>query len=184
VKAVVAREALRSGVEIINDISAMRFDQAMAPLAAESGAAVVLMHMRGTPQTMQTGDLSYTDLLGEIGAFLEERIEAAVAAGIDRERIAVDPGVGFGKSVEDNLRLVKHLPELTVLGRPVVMGVSRKSFIRAVIGEEDRERLEGTAAAITASVLAGAAIVRVHDVSAMKRVVRMADALRRAGWEG
>jgi dihydropteroate synthase len=107
-----------------------------------------------------------------------------VAAGIDRERIAVDPGVGFGKSVEDNLRLVKHLPELTVLGRPVVRGVSRKSFIRAVIGEEDRERLEGTAAAITASVLAGAAIVRVHDVSAMKRVVRMADALRRAGWEG
>jgi len=183
-KAVVAREALRSGAEIVNDISAMRFDPDMAPLVAEAGAAVVLMHMRGTPQTMQTGDLSYKDLLGEIGAFLEERIEAAVAMGILRERIAVDPGVGFGKTVEDNLRLVRHLTELTTLGRPLVMGVSRKSFIRVVTEDEGRERLEGTAAAVTAAILAGAAIVRVHDVIAMKKVVRMADALRRAGCEG
>jgi len=178
-KSEVARAALEKGAEIVNDISAMHFDDSMAETVARSGAAVVMMHMRGTPRDMQQGDLSYEDLLAEIIAYLGERIERAQAAGVDREKILVDPGIGFGKSAGDNLRLIKHLAELKVLGRPILIGPSRKSFIGRVTGGTPQERLEGTAATVTAAVLNGAHVVRVHDVRFMKAVVSMTDAILR-----
>jgi dihydropteroate synthase len=179
-KAAVARAAIAAGAEIVNDISAMQFDPAMPGLIAESGAAVVLMHMRGQPKNMQQGDLSYRDVVTDILEFLRERMAAAKNAGIALEQIAVDPGIGFGKSVEDNLRILKRLREFKVLGRPVLMGVSRKSFIGRITADEGPERLEGTAAAVTAAILGGAAIVRVHDVMAMKKATALSDAIRGA----
>jgi dihydropteroate synthase len=177
-KAVVAREALAEGVEIINDVSSLGFDDLMGKVIADAGAAVVLMHMRGIPKTMQSGDLAYRSLRREIIAFLRERIAKARVSDIDPERIMVDPGLGFGKTARDNLRLIRHLRELTVLGRPIVTGVSRKSFIGQVTGGNPQERMEGTAAAVTAAVLNGSRIIRVHDVAAMKKVAAMADAIR------
>ena len=179
-KASVARQALAEGAEIVNDVSSLGFDQSMARVVADSGAAVVLMHMRGIPKTMQTGDLTYRSLRGDIIAFLRDRIDKAQAAGIERERIMVDPGLGFGKTAADNLRLIRHLGEFTVLGRPIVTGASRKSFIGHVTGGVPRERIEGTAAAVTVAVLNGSRIIRVHDVATMKKVAAMADALRLA----
>jgi dihydropteroate synthase len=176
-KAVVAREALAEGAEIVNDISAMTYDGAMAGIVAGSGAAVVLMHMRGLPKTMQAGDLSYGSLMGEVLGFLQERIEAAGRAGISPVRILVDPGIGFGKTPQDNLRLIREQGELKALGRPIVTGPSRKSFIGHVLGGGPAERLEGTAAACTAAILHGSRVLRVHDVAAMKKVARMTDAV-------
>ena len=180
-KSEVARRAVDAGAEIVNDITALRGDRKMARVAADAGAAVILMHMRGRPRTMQKGDLAYRSLLGEILRFLADRVEQASAAGISRDRLIVDPGIGigFGKSVEDNLRLLRHLEEFKVLGRPVCVGVSRKHFTGKITGvAKPQERLEGTAAAVTAAILNGADIVRVHDVRVMKRVAAMADALR------
>ena len=179
-KAAVAREALAEGAEIVNDVSALNADPAMAKVVAETSAAVVLMHMRGTPKGMQKGDLFYRSLRGEIIAFLKERIERAGEHGIDPVQILVDPGLGFGKTAQDNLRLIRYLGEFKALGRPIVTGASRKSFIGAVTGGEPRERIEGTAAVVTAAILNGCQIVRVHDVSVMKKVAAMADAVIRA----
>jgi len=179
-KAAVARDALTEGAEIVNDVSSMGFDDRMAKVVADTGAAVILMHMRGMPKTMQTGDLTYRSLRGEIIEFLRDRIDKARIDGIEPTRIMVDPGLGFGKTVADNLRLIRYLEELKVLGRPIVTGASRKSFIGQVTGGKPRERMEGTAAAVTAAVLNGSRIIRVHDVAAMKKVVAMADALRSA----
>jgi len=176
-KAAVAREALANGAEIVNDVSAMTFDASMAKVVAESGATVVLMHMRGRPKEMQKGDLSYRSLRGEIIAYLRERIEKAGEYGIAPEQIMVDPGLGFGKTAQDSMRLVRYLSEFKVLGRPIVIGPSRKSFIGAITGGEPRERLEGTAAAVTVAIMNGSRIVRVHDVAAMKKVAAVADAL-------
>ncbi len=179
VKSEVARRAVDAGAEIVNDITALRGDRKMARVTAEARVPVILMHMRGTPRTMQKGDLTYRSLLGEILRFLSNRIEQASAAGVSRDRIVVDPGIGFGKSVEDNLRLLRHLGEFRALGRPVCVGVSRKHFTGKITGvAKPQERLEGTAAAVTAAILNGADIVRVHDVGVMKRVAAMADALR------
>lgn len=179
VKSEVARRAVDAGAEIVNDITALRGDRRMARVTAEARVPVILMHMRGTPRTMQKGDLTYRSLLGEILRFLSNRIEQASAAGVSRDRIVVDPGIGFGKSVEDNLRLLRHLGEFRALGRPVCVGVSRKHFTGKITGvAKPQERLEGTAAAVTAAILNGADIVRVHDVAGMKRVAAMADALR------
>lgn len=177
VKAAVAREALSEGVEIINDISAMTYDDRMASVAAEAGAAVILMHMRGLPKTMQTGDLAYRSLIDEVIAFLRARIDSARRSGIAAEQIMIDPGIGFGKSVSDNLRLIRNLGEFKALGRPIVTGVSRKSFIGHVMGGGPQERIEGTAASVTAAILNGSRVIRVHDVKTMKRVAVMADAL-------
>jgi dihydropteroate synthase len=177
-KAAVAREALAEGAEIVNDVSSMGFDERMAEIVADAGAAVILMHMRGTPKTMQTGDLTYRSLQGEVIGFLRDRIDKARANGIERERVMVDPGLGFGKTATDNLRLIRRLGELKILGRPIVTGASRKSFIGQVTGGKPQERMEGTAAAVTAAVLNGSRIIRVHDVAAMKKVAAMADALR------
>ncbi len=179
-KAGIAREALAEGAEIVNDISSMGHDEGMAKVISDAGAAVILMHMRGTPKTMQAGDLTYRSLRGEIIAFLRERIEDARVKGIEADRIMVDPGLGFGKTAMDNVRLIKHLGELKVLGRPIVSGVSRKSFIGHVTGGAPQERIEGTAAAVTAAIMNGSRVIRVHDVAVMKKVAGMADALNMA----
>ena len=179
-KAVVAREALAAGAEIINDISAMRFDAQMPAVIASSGAAVVFMHMRGMPRTMQQGDLHYTSLTGEIIDFFYERLHAAQSAGIPADRIIIDPGLGFGKSRSDNLKLLKYLAEFAVLGRPILTGPSRKSFLARDGEEGPQDRLEETAAAVTAAVMNGSHLVRVHDVNAIRRVVAVADAIVRA----
>lgn len=176
-KAEVARQALDNGVSIVNDVSALRFDPQMAPVCARYKAGVILMHMRGTPETMQR-DVAYDDLIGEILGFLKSRVEFAMHQGIDLDKIAVDPGIGFGKSSEDNLRIIKNLGEFKALGRPIVLGTSRKSFIGHVLGLDVTERLEGTAATVAVGVLNGASMVRVHDVKAMRRVVDMVDAIR------
>jgi dihydropteroate synthase len=178
-KASVAREALAEGAEIVNDVSAMEFDGAMAKVVADAGAAVVLMHMRGIPKSMQAGDLSYRSLRGEIIAYLRSRIGRAGDEGIDPTQIMVDPGIGFGKTVTDNMRLISDLSEFKVLGRPILVGVSRKAFIGRVTGGTPAERDEGTAAAVTAAILNGGQVVRVHDVARMKKVATMADALLR-----
>jgi len=179
-KAEIAREALAEGAEIVNDVSAMRFDGAMAKTVADAGAAVVLMHMRGTPKAMQQGDLTYRSLRGEIIDFLRERIVQAAEVGIDPEQIMVDPGIGFGKTMTDNLRLIRYLREFKVLGRPILVGPSRKAFIGRVTGGPPGERVEGTAAMVAAAILNGGNVIRIHDVSFMKKVADMADAVSRA----
>jgi dihydropteroate synthase len=180
-KAEVARRAIEAGAEIINDITALRGDRDMARVAASAGTPVILMHMRGNPSTMQKGALSYGSLLGEIIDFLENRIEHACSAGIPRESLVIDPGIGFGKSGEDNLRLLRHLGAFRTIGLPICIGVSRKAFTGKVTGVNvPAERIEGTAAAVTAAILNGANIIRVHDVGFMMRVAAMADAIRRA----
>lgn len=178
-KAAVARAALDEGAEIVNDISSMHCDDQMTKVVAEAGAALILMHMRGMPKTMQTGDLAYRSLRGEVISFLQERIDTAGKGGIAPVQIMVDPGLGFGKSAMDNVRLIRHLRELTIFGRPVVAGPSRKSFIGHVTGGSPQERIEGTAAAVTAAIMNGSRVIRVHDVKTMKKVAAMADALVR-----
>jgi dihydropteroate synthase len=181
VKAEVARQAIEAGAEMINDISALRGDRAMARVAAEAGTPVILMHMRGKPSTMQKGSLAYGSLMGEIIEFLENCMEHASSAGIPRENLVIDPGFGFGKSGSDNLRLLHHLGEFRAIGSPILAGVSRKAFTGKLTGVSvPAERIEGTAAAVTAAILNGANIIRVHDVGYMKRVAVMADAIRRA----
>ena len=177
-KAEVAQAALDAGAEIVNDISACRADPAMAAAVARAGAAVILMHMRGTPQTMQQ-DTHYEDLLGEVEAFLRDRIAHSLAAGIPQECIAVDPGLGFGKSVAGNLALLAGLERFGGLGRPVVVGASRKSFIWKTLETGPEEALAGSLAAAVISVLHGAHVLRVHDVAATRHAVRFADAVQR-----
>lgn len=179
-KADVARIAVDSGAEIINDISAMRFDKEMSKVAAELGTPVILMHMRGTPKNMQEGDLTYQSLRREIIEFLKNRIEKAKSCGIDIENIIIDPGIGFGKTAGDNLRILKYLKELKTLGRPILVGTSRKAFIGKITGEEvPQMRISGTAATVAAAIMNGANIIRVHDVKTMKHVAMMADAIVR-----
>ncbi len=176
-KAGVAKEALKAGAVMINDISALRFDSEMAPLAAEYETPVVLMHMKGFPQTMQQ-HVTYHSLMSEIFSFLKERIAYAESAGIDSAKIIVDPGIGFGKSVPDgNLEIIKHLSLLKDLGKPILVGPSRKAFIGSVLELGVEEREEGTAAAVALAVSNGAHMVRVHDIKKMKRVVKMVDAI-------
>jgi len=187
-KAEVAEAALASGADIINDISAGRFDVRMLPVAARSGAGLILMHMKGTPKTMQI-DPHYEDVVAEVKAFLRERIDAAESCGIQRERIIIDPGIGFGKTFEDNLTLLNSLASLAELGRPVLVGISRKSFIGNILNLEAQERLEGTIAAAVVSVISGASLLRVHDLRAVKRAVTVAETILSQGsrnlpWEG
>ncbi len=175
-KAAVAEAALDAGADIINDISAFRFDPAMAGVAARSRAGVVLMHMQGTPLTMQDAP-RYADLLGEIGAFLAERIRVAAASGVRPERIVVDPGIGFGKTYEDNLELLRRPEAFHALGRPLLLGFSRKAFLGRILDRPPSERLEGTIAAAVLAVERGAHILRVHDVGPVARAVRAAEVL-------
>ena len=165
-----AREALAAGASILNDVTGL-CDPAAADAAAESGAAVVLMHMRGTPADMRERAV-YTDLLGEIRAELEERIDAAVAAGIERSRIIVDPGLGFAKTTGQSMELIRRLPEIATLGRPLLLGPSRKSFLTAIEDVPPAERLFLTLGAVVACARNGAHIVRVHDVRETVQVLR------------
>ncbi|MBX3327676.1 MAG: dihydropteroate synthase [Nitrospira sp.] len=174
-KSRVAQYALDHGASIINDVSAMRQDPAMASVIARSGAAVVLMHMQGTPQTMQLAP-HYSDVLTEVVQFFEERMQAAMNAGIARTNIMLDPGFGFGKLVFHNLELLRGLSSLLVLDRPLLIGLSRKAFIGKIVGEPVERREWGTAAAVAIAVDRGARIIRVHDVDMMKDVVKMAAA--------
>jgi len=175
-KAAVARAALDAGADIVNDTSALRFDPAMAGVVARSGAAVVLMHMKGTPLTMQDAP-AYDDITGEIAAFLDDRIRVAEAAGIPRGRVIVDPGIGFGKSFEHNLELLRRQAVFHALGRPLLVGFSRKAFLGRILDRPPDERLEGTIAAAVLSVERGAHILRVHDVGPVARAVRAAEAI-------
>ena len=159
----------------------MSFDEEMPAVVSETGAAVILMHMRGTPVDMQAGDLAYGSLWGEIIRYLEERIAAAQKDGIEGRRIVVDPGLGFGKTAADNFRILRDLHECRVLGVPVLVGPSRKSFIGHITGGAPEERTEGTAAAVTAAILKGAHFIRVHEVGVMKKVAAVADAIKGRG---
>ena len=174
-KAEVAREALKAGASIVNDVTALGDDQ-MASVAADHDAPVVLMHMRGDPKTMQDSP-EYSDVVGEIKGFLRERMEYAVASGIRRDRLIIDPGIGFGKTLDHNLEIFRRLGEFGELGAPVLVGPSRKSFIGAVSGGGVENRVFGTAAAVVASILQGAEIVRVHDVKEMRQAADIADAI-------
>ncbi|NOX34635.1 MAG: dihydropteroate synthase [Deltaproteobacteria bacterium] len=187
VKSGVAKEALNAGAAIINDISAFEKDPAMAVLAAKKNAPVVLMHMKGTPETMQV-DPDYDDLMLEITNYLGSRAAYAVKKGVQKKNIILDPGIGFGKTVEHNLVLIKYLDKITSLGFPVLIGPSRKSFIQNILSKKgntpvgpDNIRTEyGTLAAVAASILNGAHIVRVHDVEKVKSFTRIIDSIRNA----
>ncbi|HHI67689.1 MAG TPA: dihydropteroate synthase, partial [Planctomycetes bacterium] len=177
-KAAVAREALLAGADWVNDVSALRHDPEMAELCAGEDCPVVLMHMRGTdPRTMQEG-VHYEDPVAEIHAFLRERAAFALQRGIREERILLDPGIGFGKRPGDNLAILKRLSEFRTLGFPLLVGASRKSFIGICLDRPVEERLHGTTAAVAAAVLAGARVVRVHDVKAARDAALMAAAVR------
>jgi dihydropteroate synthase len=183
-KARVAAAALDDGAEIVNDVTALRGDPDLAGLCADRGCGVVLMHMLGSPRTMQD-DPSYDDVVDDVKAFLAERVEVAVAAGIGEERIWVDPGIGFGKTVVHNLELLNRLGELRDLGRPVVVGASRKAFIGKLTGREVGERLGGTIAANVLALANGADVLRVHDVAEVGEGITTADAiLGRRDWAG
>ena len=177
-KAKVARAALDAGAEIVNDISGLRYDPNLADVAAESGAGLVLMHIRGRPRTMQQR-IHYDDLLGEIVAELGESARRALAAGCPPDRIVVDPGIGFGKTAEQSLVLIDRLDRLQELGFPVLIGPSRKSFIGKTLGLDVEDRLEATLAACVIALLRGARIFRVHDVAAARRALDMAEAIVR-----
>lgn len=185
VKPQVAREAVAAGVSIVNDISGLGNEEMIAAVA-ELGAAVVIMHIKGMPRTMQANP-HYDDLMTEIIDFLSERMEAAVRGGVPEEKILVDPGIGFGKTADDNYRIIRRLEELRCLGRPIVVGPSRKSFIGKVVKGTPRERVFGTAAAVALCITNGAGVVRVHDLRQMKEVAAVADefvALRTGMAEG
>jgi len=175
-KAEVARQALDAGADMVNDISGLRMDEKMAQLVAERDVPVVIMHIQGTPRNMQDNP-QYEDVVGEIIAFLRERIEVALEAGIKKDKIIIDPGIGFGKTVEHNLQIMHSLSQFKSLGQPILLGTSRKSFIGAVLGLPVEERLEGTAATLAYGISQGADIVRVHDVKEAVRVARMTDAM-------
>jgi len=187
VKSVVAKRALDAGASIINDITAFERDPAMADLAADRQAPVILMHMKGTPETMQMNP-DYDDLMAEITSYLASRADYAVRKGIRKDRIILDPGIGFGKTVEHNLVLIRHLEKITALGFPVLVGPSRKSFIQNILSGKgkkpvgpDHVRTEyGTLAAVAASIMNGAHIVRVHDVEKLNPFTRILDSIRNA----
>ena len=175
-RAETARRALELGARMVNDISALRMDPEMAGVVADAGCACVLMHMQGTPRTMQREPV-YNDVIGDICAFFEERIEAAAAAGIREEQLWIDPGFGFGKTPAHNLEILRRLGEFRRFGRPVLIGTSNKATIGAVLDAPVEDRLEGTAATVAIAIAHGADCVRVHDVRTMARVARMADAI-------
>ena len=177
-KGEVAQEALKAGASMINDISALRFDPDMASIAAEAGVPVILMHMKGMPEDMQKNPV-YGDLIPEIFDFLEDAIERSVSAGIKRDLIIVDPGIGFGKTFDHNLKIIKELSRFEALERPVLLGASNKAFIGHILGKEVYDRDTGSMATIAYGVINGARIVRVHNVRKAVETVRMIEAIRR-----
>jgi dihydropteroate synthase len=177
-KAEVARRALDEGAVIVNDVSALRFDPAMAGAVASTGAAVILMHLRGEPRTMQAAPF-YQDVVADVHRELVAAATAARAVGIAADRLLLDPGIGFGKTAEHNFKLLRALPALGAAGYPLLVGASRKSLIGQVLDSPVEDRLEGSLAIAVAAALAGAHVVRVHDVRATVRAVRIADAILR-----
>jgi len=177
-KAAVAAAAIAAGAEFINDISGLQFDAGMAAAVAEGGAGLFVMHTRGCPEQMQN-DTDYTDLLSAVVEGLRESLATAQSAGVAEEKLAVDPGIGFGKSVEGNLELLQRLGELRSLGRPILLGTSRKGFIGRVTGQaEPAKRLSGTLATVALGVQQGADLFRVHDVAPAREAAQMAWAIR------
>jgi dihydropteroate synthase len=172
----VAQAALDHGADIINDISSFSLDPRLLSLAAQYKAGFILMHMQGNPKTMQVRPF-YEDVLKEIRLFLAEKIEVALAYGLKKENIIIDPGIGFGKRTEDNLRLLNQLDFFEELGRPILVGISRKSFIGKILNAPPQDRLEGSIAAAVVSILRGASLLRVHDVRAVKRAALVAEAI-------
>lgn len=178
-KSEVARHALDAGASIVNDISGLRFDPDMPKVVAEYGVPVVIMHIKGRPKDMQQNPV-YEALIPEIMDYLRISIRLAEKFGISREMIIIDPGIGFGKTFEHNLQIIKNLKEFTKLGRPIAIGVSRKAFIGKILGDvPPSERLEGTAAAVAISIFNGANIVRVHDVKEIAKVAKVTDSIKR-----
>ncbi len=176
-KSSVAKKALEAGASIVNDISGLRFSPDMAKVAADYGAAVVVMHIKGTPRNMQQNPV-YEDVIGEIFSYLEEGIAIAVDAGVDREKVLIDPGIGFGKALEHNLTILNRLDEFRGLGRPIVLGTSRKKFIGTVLEIPlPEDRAFGTAATVALGIERGASVVRVHDVKGMAQVARLTDSI-------
>jgi dihydropteroate synthase len=174
-KAEVARRALEAGASIVNDVSAFRFDPTLAEVVAEARVECCLMHMLGEPRTMQD-EPRYDDVVADVKAFLEERLEFAVGAGVAEERIWLDPGIGFGKTLEHNLELLRRLDEVVALGRPVVVGTSRKSFLGKLTGKPEKERLPGTIATNVLALARGAQVFRVHDVAEVAEALAVAAA--------
>jgi dihydropteroate synthase len=182
-KAQVAEQAIEAGAQIINDISGLRFDPRMPAVAARFDTPLVIMHIKGNPKTMQQAP-QYTDVISEIIAELHAGIERAEQHGVDPHQVIVDPGIGFGKRVEDNLSILNRLDELAVLDRPILIGTSRKSFIGSVLNQAADQRMVGTLATVAVSVLKGAHIVRVHDVPAIRETTALVDAIiNPEGWE-
>lgn len=177
-KAEVAAAALDAGAEIVNDVSALRTDPEMAPLAAEAGVPVILMHMQGEPKTMQKNP-TYQEVVGDIRKWLAERAEFALRSGIREDRLVVDPGFGFGKTLQHNLELLRRLHELHRLRKPLMVGASRKSMLGMILDLPEGERLYGTLATVACAVLSGCHIVRVHDVRPALEVVKVCEAVRR-----
>jgi dihydropteroate synthase len=181
-RAKVAEAAIQAGADLINDISGAIFDPQMLAVTAQQSVPIVLMHLRGTPQTMQTLT-HYQDVVGEVYKFLEARIEAALAMGVARSRLIIDPGIGFAKTADQNLELLRNLPQFQALDVPLLLGVSRKSFIGRILNQnEPKKRVWGTAGAVAGAIaIRGADIVRVHDVAPMYDVCRVADIIYRDG---
>ena len=180
-KAAVAAAAVDAGADYVNDVTALRGDPDMAAVVAERGVDVCLMHMLGTPRTMQA-EARYDDVVGDVRAFLAARVEAAVAAGIALERIEVDPGIGFAKTIAHNLELLRRLRELTELGRPIVLGTSRKSFLGGLTGRETAERMPATLATVVMGYERGAEVFRVHDVAPARDALVVAAATLAREW--
>ena len=176
-KAAVARAALDAGADVVNDISALRFDREMISLIAQEKVPAILMHMQGTPRTMQA-EPRYTDVVREVRDFLAARLHEAMDAGVVPEAMVIDPGIGFGKTLEHNLQLLRGLTVLAALGQPLLVGVSRKAFIGKILDLGPHERLEGSLAATVAAALGGANLVRVHDVAETSKALKIIDALR------
>jgi dihydropteroate synthase len=182
-KVAVAEVALDTGAEIVNDVTALRAEPQLAALCAERDCGLVLMHMQGTPRAMQD-DPDYDDVVEDVKAFLADRIEFATSQGMAEDRIWIDPGIGFGKTVEHNLELLRRLGELGELGRPITIGTSRKSFLGKLTGREVGERLGGTIASNVLALLGGAEVFRVHDVAELRQALDVAEAiLGRRAWE-
>jgi len=175
-KLAVATAALDAGATIVNDVTALRGDPEIGALCADRGAGLILMHMQGDPRTMQE-DPRYEDVVDDVRAFLAERVEAALAAGVAEERIWIDPGIGFGKNLDHNLELLRRLGELRQLGRPLVVGTSRKSFIGKLDGSAAEERIGGTIASSVYAAAEGADVLRVHDLPELAQALRVAAAI-------
>ncbi len=177
-KSEVAKKALDAGASMVNDISGLRFDSLMKSVVAQYKVPVVIMHIKGKPKDMQQNPV-YEDLISEILTYLKESIDMAITAGISQDKIIIDPGIGFGKTFEHNLEIIHNLQKFAVLGKPILIGPSRKAFIGKILGDiPPGERLEGTAATVAISIMNGANIIRVHDVREMARVAKVAYAIK------